>query len=140
MHQHAQNGPLLQPAVSNHKPNDFTMLADILLSAFGTFSALGMMGPQVWKIWKRKKAQDFSKTSAAIGMSTQLVWLGYSVYLGALPLIITNATWALMLVINILLIWRYQATPTENHGQRTCRHPTSAGPHGSYHEERACAS
>ena len=65
------------------------MLAPIV-TVTGSILALAYF-PQVYKIWKRKSAEDISLTMFGIIFPALVIWLHYGLSINNLPLIISNS-------------------------------------------------
>ena len=61
----------------------------ILASIFGPLLALAYF-PQVYKIWKRKSAEDISLTMFGIAFPCLMIWLLYGLSINNFPIIASN--------------------------------------------------
>ena len=77
---------------------DFITILGLLAGTFTTIAFL----PQMFRTWKTKSAQDVSFVMLIIFMTGLFLWLVYGLILGALPIILANAT---TLFFNCIILW-----------------------------------
>lgn len=83
-----------------------TVLAPIVTVA-GSILALAYF-PQVYKIWKRKSAEDISLTMFGVAFPCLVIWLLYGLSINNFPLIISNIIASIGAGSIILLYFRYK--------------------------------
>jgi MtN3 and saliva related transmembrane protein len=68
--------------------------------------------PQVVRVWRLKRADELSLTTLVVFSIGMLIWLGYGILIGSLPLIVANAVTVLltMTILAMKLKWE-RGTP-----------------------------
>jgi len=64
--------------------------------------------PQVYKIWKRKSAEDISLAMFGVAFPALVIWLLYGLSINNFPLIISNVIASIGCGSIILLYFRYK--------------------------------
>jgi len=82
-------------------------IVDILITIIW-FIWAGATLPQIYKVWKRKSAEDLSITSLWINFSASLVSIFYGIYIKLWPLISVNIFGAILFLILIGQYYKYQ--------------------------------
>lgn len=82
---------------------DRTELLGILAGTLTTVSFV----PQVWRIWRRKSAEDVSLAMFLTFTIGVAAWLGYGLLIDSLPVIVANIVTLVLASAVIGLKWRY---------------------------------
>lgn len=76
------------------------MTADIIGYLGGIFSSVSFL-PQVMRIWKTKSAHDLSMATLLLLATNVSLWLSYGIFIGSVPLWLTNAI-VLVMVLTMI--------------------------------------
>ena len=63
--------------------------------------------PQVYKTWKEKSTKDISLSMYAVLLTGVLLWLVYGIYLGSLPIILSNIITSMLLLFMLAMKLKY---------------------------------
>ncbi len=69
---------------------DKSMMIDVIGYLAATFSAFAQV-PQVVMTWQKKRAEGISLGTYILVIVSSACWMGYGIWLGALPITIANA-------------------------------------------------
>ncbi len=64
--------------------------------------------PQVYKTWKEKSTKDISLSMYAVLLTGVLLWLVYGIYLGSLPIILSNIITSMLLLFMLAMKLKYK--------------------------------
>lgn len=111
-------------------PTTLTVLG-LVAGALTSFS----FGLQVWQSWRTKSAKDVSAGMYFVFSTGVILWLIYGLLRGDVPLMVWNALTLVLVVLILLLKFRYgrpltsKETETSAFGQRRggTVHPTPGG-------------
>ncbi len=73
----------------------------------GTLTTISFV-PQVWRIWRRKSAEDVSLGMFSLFATGVLAWLGYGILIRATPIIVANVVTLILALWVIVLKLRYR--------------------------------
>ncbi|AOY92211.1 hypothetical protein BKK79_10800 [Cupriavidus sp. USMAA2-4] len=88
------------------------MLALSLLDGVGLLAAAlttGAFVPQLLKIWRSRSAADISYGMYIAFIAGVMLWLGYGVAIGSMPMVVSNAAVLLQAVAILVLKRRFEA-------------------------------
>jgi len=77
----------------------------------GLVTAVAVMMPQAWRMYKTKKVRDVSWGTLILWCMNTLLWSAYSVMLPSLPMFIANGIACLIGIFQIALKTRYRNNP-----------------------------
>jgi len=81
-------------------------MKEIFTNIFGyaaTVVGMALMLPQAYKMYKTKKVEDISWAMLILYFLNCVLWLGYGVLQGSLPLTITNSVGFLISIVQVIL-------------------------------------
>lgn len=64
--------------------------------------------PQVYKTWKEKSTKDISLSMYAVLLTGVLLWLVYGLYLGSLPIILSNIVTSILLLFMLAMKLKFK--------------------------------
>jgi len=82
------------------------VMKEIFTNIFGyaaTVVGMALMLPQAYKMYKTKKVEDISWAMLILYFLNCVLWLGYGVLQGSLPLTITNSVGFLISIVQVIL-------------------------------------
>ncbi|WP_454743355.1 SemiSWEET transporter [Cupriavidus necator] len=88
------------------------MVALNLLDGVGLVAAAlttGAFVPQLLKIWRSRSATDISYGMYIAFIAGVLLWLGYGVAIGSMPMVVSNAAILLQAIAVLVLKRRFEA-------------------------------
>ncbi|CAN7754925.1 SemiSWEET transporter [Cupriavidus necator] len=88
------------------------MVALNLLDGVGLVAAAlttGAFVPQLLKIWRSRSAADISYGMYIAFIAAVLLWLGYGVAIGSMPMVVSNAAILLQAITVLVLKRRFEA-------------------------------
>lgn len=88
------------------------MVALNLLDGVGLVAAAlttGAFVPQLLKIWRSRSAADISYGMYIAFIAGVLLWLGYGVAIGSMPMVVSNAAILLQAIAVLVLKRRFEA-------------------------------
>ncbi|MBP0639917.1 SemiSWEET transporter [Cupriavidus sp. AcVe19-6a] len=88
------------------------MVALNLLDGVGLVAAAlttGAFVPQLLKVWRSRSAADISYGMYVAFIAGVLLWLGYGVAIGSMPMVVSNAAVLLQAIAIVVLKRRFEA-------------------------------
>ena len=101
-------------------PQSFSAALDAYLATLGFIDLVGYAGlvtavavmmPQAWQMYKTKKVRDVSWGTLILWCMNTLLWAVYSVMLPSLPMFIANGIACVISIFQIALKARYRNNP-----------------------------
>ena len=79
---------------------------ELLGLAAGLFVALGLI-PQIFRVWKLKRAEEISLSFNLLSLTGTALWLAYGLFLGLASVIIWNGANVVLLLLLLTVKLKY---------------------------------